>query len=525
MRLQMKTLKNIIRWFLFAFMLFMALGCAALSAPIAAIMFIVTGVICSPICNKMANSSKQKSKIRGIIGVVLFCVSFGILVGTADTSSSENVDEVIYEPLEESVDKTSDESYRETRIENIETELDAQQQDMSESLENVNAEESSSSSSESNEKPNQISELQVHYIDVGQGDATLIICGSEAMLIDAGDNSKGTTVQLYLQKQGVKSLKYMIGTHPDADHIGGMDVIITKFDCETIIMPDKTSDTATYRDVIDAMEYKYYKNTLPVVGDTYTLGDASFTIIAPNKSYSDSNNSSVVILLTHGSNKFLFTGDAEFESENDILNNGINISANVLKVGHHGSSTSTGQEFLKAVNPQYAVISCGKDNSYGHPHEETLTALKNTGVQVYRTDEQGSIVATSDGKSIIWNTEPSNSWKAGETEESNQSSTVKTNDDKNSNSEAIPQITPQEPVIESVPEEPIIDSAPQETVAITPEVPASTITYVLNNNTKKFHYPSCSSVDQIKPINREDTTMTREEIIAQGYDPCKRCNP
>lgn len=367
-----------------------------------------------------------------------------------------------------------------------------------------------------------VSELQVHYIDVGQGDATLIVCDGEAMLIDAGDNSKGTAVQFYLQKQGVKSLKYMIGTHPDADHIGGMDVIITKFDCDTIMMPDKESDSATYRDVIDAMDYKGYKNTMPAVGDTYPLGSATFTIIAPNKPYPDTNNCSIGIVLTHGSNRFLFTGDAEVEAENDILNNGIDIAADVLKVGHHGSSTSTGEAFLEAVGPEYAVISCGVDNSYGHPHEETLAALKNAGVKVFRTDEQGSIIAESDGKSITWNADPSDSWKTGAESVRGDSDENAGNENvsaKNSGSEASVIMTPQEPDAESVSEEAAVSA--QESV----DAAQGAVTYVLNNNTKKFHYPDCYSAQKIKDSNREETTMTREEIIAKGYDPCKNCNP
>lgn len=160
--------------------------------------------------------------------------------------------------------------------------------------------------------------LIVHFIDVGQGDAILLTCGEDAMLIDAGDNDQGTKVQNYLQKQGVDKLKYVIATHPDADHIGGMDVILYKFDCETVIMTDEKKDTNTYRDVIDTMSIKGYKNTLPVVGDTYSFGDSEFTIVGPSKANEDSNNNSVAILLTHGENKFLFTGDTEEEEESDI---------------------------------------------------------------------------------------------------------------------------------------------------------------------------------------------------------------
>lgn len=260
--------------------------------------------------------------------------------------------------------------------------------------------------------------LEVHFIDVGQGDATLIKCGEHAMLIDAGDNSKGTALQLYLKKQGVERLDYLIGTHPDADHIGGLDVIITKFDCDRVIMPQVERDTASFRDVVMAMEYKEYENTPPEPGMTYQLGNAVFTIIGPNGSYEDNyNNDSVAIILAYGSTRFIFTGDAESEAEADILAAGIDLKADVLKVGHHGSSDSTSEAFLEAVSPSFAVISCGEGNPYGHPHQRTLNALRKQEISVYRTDEQGSIIALSDGKEISWNCAPSESWKSGWREE------------------------------------------------------------------------------------------------------------
>lgn len=245
------------------------------------------------------------------------------------------------------------------------------------------------------------SRLEVHYLDVDQGDATLILCDGHAMLIDAGNNNKGTQVQLYLKKQGVEKLDYVIGTHPDADHIGGLDVILYKFDCDTILMPEYGKDTKTYDDVIQTMKYKGYSSISPAAGDTYTLGSAAFTVVAPNGTYGENaNDYSIGILLQHGENRFLFTGDAEADSEADMLENGIDLSADVYKAAHHGSSTANTEEFLEAVAPRYAVISCGTDNSYGHPHEEVLERFRKKGIQVFRTDEQGTILAVSNGKEI-----------------------------------------------------------------------------------------------------------------------------
>lgn len=257
--------------------------------------------------------------------------------------------------------------------------------------------------------------LEVHYLDVGQGDCTLILCDGHAMLIDAGDNDKGTAVQSYLESQGVTTLDYVIGTHPDADHIGGLDVVLYKFDCGTVILPDFAKDTRTYDDVIQTMKQKRYKNTLPEVGEVYELGDAVFTIVAPNGEYGDSaNDYSVGILLQHGENRFLFTGDAEEASEADMLKNGIELKADVFKAAHHGSRTANTEDFLNAVEPDYVVISCGQDNSYGHPHAEVMNRLRAMGASVFRTDEQGTIVARSDGTEITFNMSPDESWRAGE---------------------------------------------------------------------------------------------------------------
>ncbi len=258
----------------------------------------------------------------------------------------------------------------------------------------------------------EIGELQVHFIDVGQADATLFICDGHAVLFDAGENDTGVLLQFYLMEQGIEKLDYVIGSHPESDHIGGMDVILLKYDCGKVMLPDVEADTTTYQDVMAAMEYKGYENTLPAAGDTYQLGSASFTIIAPNNyDYGDNiNNYSIGVKLVHGDNAFILTGDAETEAEKDILENGISLDANVLKAGHHGSHDASSRAFVDAVSPEYAVISCGKGNDYGHPHKETLDILQSAGAEIFRTDEQGSIVAASDGKEITWSLNQTEEW-------------------------------------------------------------------------------------------------------------------
>lgn len=333
---------------------------------------------------------------------------------------------------------------------------------------------------------NSTSEMTLHYIDVGQADCTLIESDGHYMLIDAGGNDKGTFVQQYLQKQGVKTLDYLILTHPDSDHIGGADVVITKFDIETIIMTDIENDTRSYDDVIQAMEYKRYKNTLPVAGETYQLGAAEFTIISPiHYEYDDNiNDYSVGVIIQHGENRFLFVGDAEENAKDDILENGIDVSASVYKVAHHGSLSAAYEPFLTKVNPQYAVISCGDGNSYGHPHKDTLEWLRENDVSVYRTDEQGTIVCTSDGNNLSWNVPDSKSWKPG-----------------------VP-LQNQDMISEN------------EHTADTSE-----LQYVLNIKSRKIHYFDCSGVGNMSEKNKRFSDKTRDELIKGGYSPCGICQP
>lgn len=256
--------------------------------------------------------------------------------------------------------------------------------------------------------------MEVHFMDVGQGDAALITCDGQSMLIDAGDNTKGTAIQNYLQKQRIEKLNYLILTHPDADHIGGAPVIITKFDIDKVFMSNFEKDNKTYQKLIQALDNKRVKYTTPQVGTQYKLGTAEITILAPNNKYDNPNDASIALIIQNGNTRFLFTGDAGEEAEQDILANGIDISADVYKAGHHGSRTSTSQDFFEAVKPVSAVISCGEDNRYGHPHAETLNTFRMNGVAVYRTDEEGTIIAVSDGEKITFNVPASDTWKAGE---------------------------------------------------------------------------------------------------------------
>lgn len=244
-------------------------------------------------------------------------------------------------------------------------------------------------------------QLKVHYINVGQGDSELIQENGQNMLIDTGTNASTDSLISYLQAQKIKKIDYLILTHPHEDHIGGADAVIKNFDIGTIYMNQKSTNTKTYKDVISAISEKGLKVSTPILGTTFKLGDANCIIYGPvNPLGEDLNTYSIVIKMTFGKNKFLFTGDAQISNEEGMIKNGYDLSADVLKFGHHGSHTSTSQAFLTAVNPKYAVISVGKGNDYGHPHAETMDRLKAKGVTVYRTDESGTIVCTSDGSNL-----------------------------------------------------------------------------------------------------------------------------
>ena len=243
----------------------------------------------------------------------------------------------------------------------------------------------------------------MHFIDVGQGDSTLVISQGEAMLIDSGDKDDSNKIEKYLEKQGVTELKYLIATHPHADHIGEMSEIIDQFQVDKFIMPkvkaDMTPTTTIYEKMLKSIKTKGLKITQAKPME-FELGSCKVELFTPKKDYDNLNNYSTLVKITDGENSFLITGDCETTEEKDILSQGYDVSAKVLKAGHHGSSTSSGVDFLNKVMPRYAVISCGKGNKYGHPHEETVTRLKKYASHLYVTADVGTIVFSSDGEGL-----------------------------------------------------------------------------------------------------------------------------
>lgn len=331
--------------------------------------------------------------------------------------------------------------------------------------------------------------VKVHFIDVGQGDATLIEADGQFCLIDAGEEKQASDVIDYLRDQKVKKLDYVIGSHPHSDHIGGLDLVINAFSIGKVILPDVDHNTREFDELLDAIESNQLKITKSEVGKEYTLGSASFTIIAPNGTdYKDLNDYSVGIKLTHKKSSFLLIGDAEEVSEKEIADNGLDISADVLKLGHHGSKYSGYKGFLDEVDPSYAVISAGMNNSYGHPHRETLQDMKNRKVQVFRTDKQGTIVLTSDGESITTNT------KAYTITSSDLSDTKPT-------------------------ENPLPDTVKKPTPKPSTSTQIGDTIVHITNTGSKYHRADC------RYLNKSDIKTTLGKAVKSGLEPCITCKP
>jgi len=251
--------------------------------------------------------------------------------------------------------------------------------------------------------------LTVHVLDMGQADS-ILICGPERnVLIDAGENGQGAQVLRYLEEQGVKKLDLVIGTHPHSDHIGGMDTVIEGFAVGQVVLPEIPDEilptTTTYTDLLRAIADKGLRITAAEPGLRFELGDgAVLTILGPVAEFSDLNNMSVVSKLTYGNTSFLFTGDVSEKGEAALLERGSDLKADVMQAPHHGSSSSSTAAFLDAASPRVAFISCGLDNSYGHPHREVMERLEERGIQILRTDLDGPISIYSDAKNIYIST-------------------------------------------------------------------------------------------------------------------------
>ena len=309
--------------------------------------------------------------------------------------------------------------------------------------------------------------LTGQFIDVGQADGALLSCDGEYLLIDGGNRDDSQLVVSFLEQQGVQELAAVVCTHAHEDHVGGLPAVLAVYPTKAVYAPTKTYSSNIFDKFVYYTDQQGLDITIPSPGDRFSLGQAEVTVLGPVKSYAEANNTSIVLRVDYGETVFLFTGDMETDAENDMLDyweGRLDWQADVLKVGHHGSNTSTGYRFLNAVNPEYGVISVGKGNDYGHPHKEPLSRLRQAGVTILRTDELGAIQAVSDGKEVTF------TW-------ANQSAAPE-------NAEAAEQV------------------------------------FIGNKNSKKFHAPDCKNL----PAEKNSVEFSSyQQAIDAGYTPCGSC--
>lgn len=322
-----------------------------------------------------------------------------------------------------------------------------------------------------NEKLPDEATLEVHFLDVGQADSTLLVFGDEAMLIDGGNRADSSFIYSYLDSLGIDYLDYIVATHPHEDHIGGIMGAITRCDGGVFYSNAENSESSIYFKLKEKLDQKGIPRKIATPGLSFKLGEADVTFLGPVEYLNDYNDNSLCLRVDYGDCSFLFTGDAGEQAEKLLLQSGVNLEATVLSVGHHGSATSSCYEFLRSVNMDYAVISADSNASYSHPHESTLSKLYDAQSIIYRTDKNGNIIFKTDGKNVSVSCEKGEPWAKSEEESASE---------------------------------------------------AKSCMYIGNLSSEKYHSADCSFLPSEK--NRV-YFATKEQAVSSGYSPCKSCKP
>ena len=348
------------------------------------------------------------------------------------------------------------------------------------------AETENNSNIQGNQDGGSTGELSVTYLDVGQGNAMVVQSEGQTMFIDGGPRESSSFVVSYLKQQGIEKLDYMVISHFDEDHLAGAIGVLHNFPVGTLITADYETDSSIYDSYREVVEEKGYEAVHPMVGQEFSLGSASFRIISPvSYGHEDENQDSVGIILENGGDRFFIGGDIGLEGEQEILEAGIDIQADVMLMNHHGSHVS--REFFQTVNPSLAVISCGEGNSYGHPRQDTVELLQEFQVPLFRTDRQGTITAVSRGQGITFDQEPCNDYTQGDSSRGADEETQ------------------------------------EETRGSLNNSTREACDYILNIHTKKIHLPDCGSVNSMDEDNIAYYKGDKETLIDQGYTLCGNC--
>ena len=343
-------------------------------------------------------------------------------------------------------------------------------------------------------------DMAVHFIDVGQGLAILVQSAGENLLYDGGDRSHANEVVEYLKNQQVDTIDYMISSHYDEDHLGGLVKCLDNFEVEHILGSDYVYTSELFNTFMNTATANGLSVEYPSVGDTYEFGTGSFTVMAPSGISKNSNDNSVVIRLVNGNNGFLFMGDAEETSEQDMISTGKSLDCDVLCLGHHGSASSTSWDLLEASTPSWAVVSCGKGNSYGHPTAQTMEKLSDMNIPVFRTDNQGTVIAVSNGSTITWNQDPCNDYSAGSDSADDASDSY----DAGSGSD--------------VRYSGGSDSTQNADNGTETEDTQGTMVWISETGSKYHSIPNCGKMNPDKAWQESEA-----QARSQGYEACKKC--